>query len=124
MNRATTAITDLYRLAGDAFAQRFAILTTNLKRQLLEEFIKAPSFIHSGVEELLNTLSASIIHTQETACHGAEITDEQKQGFENRLDNALAEAIIVIRDSFSTFGNRALPAFQLETAKKLGIPLV
>ena len=121
MNPAATAVTNLYRRIGDDFARRFVVLATNVKRQLLEAFITAPNLIHSDPEELLGDLSAGLIQVQKAACLEAEITEEQKQDFENRLDSTLAEAIIIIRDCFSRFGDRTLPAFQLETAKRLGI---
>jgi len=123
MNAATTAITQLYQLTGSDFDNRFLVMTTNIKRQLLEDFILAPKVIHSDVEQLLGDLSAAVIQTQKTACLSADISEEQKRDFENRIDNCLAGAIIVIRDCFAVSGDRASADFQLETAKRLGIPV-
>jgi len=120
---ASAAIETLYALTGTAFDQRLHTILTNVKRQLLEDFVGAPSAIHEDVEELLGDVSAAIIEVQKTGCRDANITADQKQDFENRLDSEVADAIIIIRDSFATFRDRASVDFQLETARQLGIPV-
>lgn len=122
MAPAANAVAALYRLEGDAFNQRFTIMTTNIRRQLLEDFVRAPA-IHDDVEELLGDLSAAIIQTQKTACRDASITEEQKRDFADRLDSSQADAIIAIRDSYDMFRERSSVAFQLEAARRLGLPV-
>jgi hypothetical protein len=122
MNPAANAITALYRLEGDAFDQRFTIIATNIGRQLLEDFVRAPA-IHSDVEELLGDLSAAVIQTQKVACRDANITEEQKRDFADRLDQYQADAVIAIRDSYETYQERSSVQFQLEAARRLGLPV-
>lgn len=122
MNSAANTITALYRLEGDAFDQRFTVIATNIGRQLLEDFVRAPA-AYSDVEELLGDLSAAIIQTQKTACRDANVTEEQKRDFADRLDKRQADAIIAIRESYEKHQERSSVQFQLEAARKLGLPI-
>jgi hypothetical protein len=122
MNATGDAITALYGLKGDAFDHRFAIMTTNAKRQLLEDFVRAPA-IHGDVEELLGDLSAALIQTQKTACGRANITEDQGCDFADRLDGSHADAVIAIRNSYAMFPDRSSIEFQLEAARRLGLQI-
>ena len=122
MNQAAEAITKLYSMTGSEFDRRIAIMETNIKARLLEDFVVAPEGIHTSIDELLGDLSACVIQVQKTACRESKITDEEKLDFECRIDNCLADAINAIRQGFTRFGNRNGVEFQLETARKLGIP--
>ena len=121
INPASAAITELYNLAGEAFDRRFFVMTANLKSRLLEDFVRAEDGLFEDVEDILNTLSAAAIRTQKSACDVADITDAQKQDFEHRLDNDLANTIIIIRDSFAVFGEHVSENFQRVTATQLGL---
>lgn len=117
---ASTAITELYQLDGEDFDRRFNVMALNIKRQLLEDFITSPL---TDSESTLQALSAALIETQKTACHSANISPEQTTDFETRIDNCLADAVIVIRDQHAKYGDTMLPEFQLEAARQLGIPV-
>ena len=119
----TAAVTNLYRSSGEELNRRFYVMSTNLKRQILVEFISAPDILAGDIEQLLGDQSATLIVAQKIACHRAAITAEQKQDFEDRIDNCLAETIDTIRQSHEEFGDRTSPEFQLAAAKKLGLPI-
>lgn len=123
MATAADAITRLYQLNQQEFTDRFGIMAANIKGRLLEDFVRAPGFVATDVEDLLGMLSSAVVATQKTGCSAADITDEQRIDFETRIDNCLADAVIVIRDSFLRFGERTSREFQLETARQLGIPV-
>jgi predicted HicB family RNase H-like nuclease len=120
---AADAITRLYRLTGEDFDHRFAVMSANIKRQLLEEFVAAPAFVADDVDDLLGNLSGALIRVQKTACRDADIAEDQKQDFENRIDHCLADAVITIRNCFEVFGDRTFVDFQLKAAKQLGLPI-
>lgn len=123
MKSPSQAIEALYTLSGSDFDARFKVLTTNMKARLLEDFVAAPDWTHDDVEDLLANLSSANVQAQKLACQSSAITAEQKVDFETRLDNEIADAIIGIRDNYEAFGERSSVEFQLDTAKKLGIPV-
>jgi hypothetical protein len=123
VNPAAVAIANLYALTGSEFDRRLMVMATNIKGRLLEEVVRTPGGLHTDIEDLLGDLSAAIIETQKTACEAAKISDEQKQNFEDHVDNVVAEAIIIIRDAIDKHKSRTSVAFQMEAAQRLGVPV-
>ncbi len=120
---ASLAITQLYNSSANEFARRLNLMTTNMRRALLEDFRDTPNSLMLDTEEILSTLSSTAIKSQVQAADLADITNEQRQDFGLRLENNLADAITVLRDCFATFGDRTSIAFQLEAASLLDVPV-
>jgi len=123
MNRAALAITQLYNTTDNEFDNRFHIMMTNLRRKLLETFRDASVDLQLDSDAILNNQSSALIHIQMSACAAADITEDQSQDFGLRLENNLADAIIILQRCFALFGERTSAAFQLEAASLLGLPV-
>lgn len=123
MTPAAEAIARLYRMNQPEFDDRFGIMAANIKARFLEDFRSTPGFVVSDLDDLLGMLSSAVIATQKAGGSAADISDEQKIDFETRIDHCLADAVIVVRDSFLEFGERESVEFQMETAGRLGIPV-
>lgn len=120
MNPAALSVTELYRLQGQAFEDRFRIKATNVHRFLLEEFIRAP---FSDPDDSLETQGRILVVAQKGIAAGANLTEQQADDFESRMDDVVADAIIVIRRCLEQFPDRDSADFQLEAARRLGIPV-
>jgi hypothetical protein len=110
----------MYRLQGPAFEERFRIKATNVRRALLEEFIRAPL---SDVDDNLETQGRFLVIAQKQIAAGANLTEEQAEDFASRMDNVVADAIVLIRHCLKDFTDRNNPQFQLEAARRLDIPV-
>ncbi len=119
MKFASNAVTNMYRLDAPQFSDRVRTMELNVKRQLLEEFVREPG----PSDTVLARQSAVIIQAQKGICHDAEITNDQKQDFESRIDRWIANAIITIRRVLTDFPDPRSASFQLEATKQLGLPV-
>lgn len=120
MKPASLSIAELYRLQGQAFGERFRVKAINVRRTLLEDFVRAP---FGAIDDDLETIARGIVVLQKKIAAGANLTDEQTEDFASRLDDVVADAIVVIRRCVEKFKDRHAPEFQLEAAKRLGIPV-
>lgn len=114
------SISEMYRLHGQAFEERFRVKATNVRRALLEDFICAP---FNDAEDNLETLGRFYVVAQKENATGANLTDEQAEDFASRIDHVVADAIIVIRHCVEEYPNRNAAEFQLAAARRLGIPV-
>ena len=120
MNPGSHSVAEMYRLAGQAFEDRFRIKATNVCRALLEEFIRAP---FSNADDNLETQGRLLVVAQKQAAAHANLTNEQADDFAVRMDNVVAAAIVVIRRCSEEFPDRSTGDFQREAARRLGVPV-
>ncbi len=69
------------------------------------------------------TANSYLIQAQKTAVAQTNLSGVQKDDFESRLDNVLADAINKIRISHGIFRERSSTTFQLDVARRLGVPV-
>ena len=120
MNPESHSISEMYRLQGQAFEERFRVKTTNMRRALLEEFILTP---FRDADENLETQGRLLVVAQKKIAVDANLTDVQAEDFAFRMDHVVADAIVVIRRCMEEFPDRNTAAFQFEVARRLGIPV-
>lgn len=121
MNQAAESVTEMYRLSGQAFEDRFRIKATNLRRMILEQVVHAP---FSDIHEHLATLGRTLVVAQMHLVADARLTPDQSADLESRLDSVAAEAIVTIERCLEGHPDRWSSEFQFEAARRLGIPLV
>src|SRR5262245_7587824 len=110
----------MYRLSGEAFEERFLVMTTNLRRMILEDVVRAP--FHE-VNEHLEVLGRTLVIGQIEIGAEAQLSPDQAADFESRLDDIVAEAIVTIQGCLDEYPNRQSVEFQFEAATRLGIPI-
>ncbi len=110
----------MYQLEGQEFEERFRVKSTNVRRTLLEEFVRAP---FDDADANLETQGRLLVVAQKQIADGANLTDEQAGDFASRMDDAVADAIVLIRRCIDEFPDRNTAEFQLEAARRLGIPV-
>lgn len=115
---ASVSIAEMYSLRGEAFEVRFRIKMTNIQRALLEEMVRDPFSCDN-----LDTQGRLLVVTQKRLAAAANLTGDQAEDFASRLDNVVAETIVVIRRCLEEFPDNGSVNFQLQAAKRLGIPV-
>ncbi len=120
MNSAAASIFEMYRLQGQAFEDQFRVKSINIRRSLLEEFIGAPV---SDADANLETQGRLLVLAQREIGAAANLTTEQEEDFASRLDDVVADAIVKIRRCLEQFPDRYSTKFQLDAARRLGIPV-
>ena len=118
MDPAAESISAMYQLQGNAFEERFRIKAGNICRSLLEGLVCDPLS-----DDNLDTQGRIFVVAQKRIAAAAGLTADQTEDFASRLDNVVANAIVVIRRCLTKFPDRRSVEFQLEAAKRLGIPV-
>jgi hypothetical protein len=101
------AICNLYRLTGDEFDRRFAIMRINLQCRLLEAIA---SFPMNDIDDAINSGTKPLIDAQVQGARHARLTEEQRLDFESRIDNLAADVVQTVRqvvDSGTPFTDRS-----------------
>ena len=124
MTAASDAITSLYTLPAADFDRRLQIMLTNLRRIFVEELRDAPDTLQLDQDGLLAFLTGGAVASHLQSSQLADITEEQKEDFQLRLDRNLAEAVLVVQRCLAIIPDSASAAFQREIAAELGVPWV
>ncbi len=112
---------EIYRLTGPAFDARMEIMRQNIQARMLESFCQADGVTHPTPGDAVNDLTRGVIEVQRSQCRSARISDEQKQDFENRIDNWAADAVLAIEKCLEVHTDHQSVEFQLAVARRLGL---
>jgi hypothetical protein len=110
----------MYQLSGDAFDEQFRIKSVNIRRSILEEMLRDPS---NDPEATLDTNARLLVIAQRQIANDAQLTSDQIDDFEHRMDNLIAEAVLTIKDCIEQFTDWRSAACQIECARRLEVPV-
>jgi hypothetical protein len=112
---------EINRLTGPAFDARMEIMRQNLQGRMVEMFCRAGWTTHPTPRDAMNDLTRGLIEVQRSQCRSARISEEQRQDFENRIDNWAADAVLAIEECLVHHPNHQSVEFQLAVARRLGL---
>jgi hypothetical protein len=121
MDSGSLSISEMYKLQGQAFEDRFHVLAANVRRVLLEGYVRTP--LTDDDEDVLVTLARAVFAGYKALAAGASLTAEQADDFAGRVDDVVAGAIVDISRCEGEFPDRTTADFHREAAKRLGIPV-
>ena len=121
MTPEAAAIAEMYRLTGDAFKDRCNTLDLNIKRSILDDFLRTRN---QPFGSLLQTLCDSITKAHKLLATEGMLSQEQYDDFESRLDTSTGAVALAIESVYPSQDSRDSRILFNAITSQLELPVV